>query len=382
MRATTTTTTTTGPPTTTTTTTSTTTTTTISSTGISFTTPGTYEWTVPPGVFAVSAVVVGAGGGGGALYGAAGAGGGGGGALCYANAIPVNPGERILVQVGAGGAGASFDDPAQLGNCCVVCDNYGNCEPGCGCSNHYGSSGGDSSFDFVVAHGGGGFQGVWMGPPPSGLSSGPAPGGSGGGVGTCFSGGSGSFDFAAGGAAGYAGNGGNGCSSPSTGCPGSAGSGGGGGGGVARGGGVGLRGIGASGAAGHTWAPEHLDGYPGSQIDASDPVVGGGGSGYGGTSYGGGDSGGVRILFAPGLTYPTGDRYASTGPGCGQFPSNTPPAGSYQASCDSCAVSGCVLSCFCLTSTGGRVPSTLDLPGCAFGPDISNQDGVLTCTPA
>ena len=41
----------------------------------------------------------------------------------------------------------------------------------------------------------------------------------------------------------------------------------------------------------------------------SDPVVGGGGSGYAFTSYGGGDSGGVRILFAPGLTYPTtGDR--------------------------------------------------------------------------
>jgi len=74
---------------------------------------------------------------------------------------------------------------------------------------------------------------------------------------------------------------------------------------VARGGGVGLRAIGDSGAAGNL---NHLDGYPGSQIDASDPLVGGGGSGYSCTSYGGGDSGGVRILFSGGFTYPTGDR--------------------------------------------------------------------------
>ena len=110
-------------------------------------------------------------------------------------------------------------------------------------------------------------------------------------------------------------------------------------------------------------------------------MVGGGGSGYGFTSYGGGDSGGVRILFGPGLTYPTGDRYTSTVPGCGEVPSNTLPAGTYKASCDSCPVSGCVLSCFCLTSIGVRNSSRLDLAGCAFGPDISNQNGVLTCTP-
>jgi hypothetical protein len=72
------------------------------------------------------------------------------------------------------------------------------------------------------------------------------------------------------------------------------------------GGGVGLRGIGDSGAAG-TY-PAHIEGYPGSQIDASDPAVGGGGSGYNYRADGDGDSGGVRILFGPGLTYPTGDR--------------------------------------------------------------------------
>jgi hypothetical protein len=46
---------------------------------------------------------------------------------------------------------------------------------------------------------------------------------------------------------------------------------------------------------------------PAEQIDASGPVVGGGGSGYTG-GWGGGDSGGVRILFNGGFTYPTGDR--------------------------------------------------------------------------
>jgi len=65
----------------------------------SFTTPGTYSWTAPAGVYSVSVVCVGAGG----TYspgGGLGATGGGGGALAYANNIAVTPGNTYTVVVG------------------------------------------------------------------------------------------------------------------------------------------------------------------------------------------------------------------------------------------------------------------------------------------
>tara|TARA_Y100001972_G_scaffold117222_1_gene155973 strand:- start:646 stop:1512 length:867 start_codon:yes stop_codon:yes gene_type:complete len=58
-----------------------------------FTTPGTYTFTVPPGVTSVSVVCIGAGGCGGA-YGA------GGGSLAYKNNIAVTPGATHTVVVG------------------------------------------------------------------------------------------------------------------------------------------------------------------------------------------------------------------------------------------------------------------------------------------
>jgi hypothetical protein len=69
----------------------------------SFTTPGTYSWTVPTGVFSISAVAVGGGGGGGP----GGGGSGGGGALAYVNRISVTPGETLTVGVGTSGIGAT-----------------------------------------------------------------------------------------------------------------------------------------------------------------------------------------------------------------------------------------------------------------------------------
>ncbi len=258
--------------------------------GVSFTVPGTYAFVAPPGVTEVSAVVVGGGGGGGALYGT-GAGGGGGGALCWSNNIPVSPGFMYAVVVGAGGAAADYDDPSHNPGCCQICV-AGVCQPGCGCSNYPGGTGGDSSFaGGLLAHGGTGFGGF------SALGDYRGVGGQGGTQGTCFSGGNAGFNYRAGGAAGYAGAGGNALED---------GTGGSGGGGYnGRGGDVGLRGIGASGATGNAG---HFDGYPGSQIDATDPVAGGGGSGYSGAYPGAGSNGGVRIIFKPGFAYPAGDR--------------------------------------------------------------------------
>jgi hypothetical protein len=72
---------------------------------------------------------------------------------------------------------------------------------------------------------------------------------------------------------------------------------------------------------------------------------------------------------------------------CGGFPPNTLPAGSYQGTCVECGVSGSVLSCVCAQSGvpvsfcpgAGCVSTSLDLANCPVGPDINNQNGVLTC---
>jgi len=63
-------------------------------------------WTVPAGVYSISAVVIGGGGGGGYKSGG-GAGGGGGGGLTYANNITVNPGEVLTIRVAFAGAFAT-----------------------------------------------------------------------------------------------------------------------------------------------------------------------------------------------------------------------------------------------------------------------------------
>src|SRR5690606_17246111 len=70
---------------------------------IEFTTAGTFSWTVPDGVYEVSAVAVGGGGGGSSAGFARGTGGGGGGGLVWANKVPVVPGQVLTIGVGMGG---------------------------------------------------------------------------------------------------------------------------------------------------------------------------------------------------------------------------------------------------------------------------------------
>ena len=74
-----------------------------------YTTPGTYSWTAPTGVYSVSVVIVSGGGGGGYIPSKQNmkSSGGGGGALAYIQQHSVTPGTNYTVVVGAGGARGS-----------------------------------------------------------------------------------------------------------------------------------------------------------------------------------------------------------------------------------------------------------------------------------
>ena len=65
---------------------------------------------------------------------------------------------------------------------------------------------------------------------------------------------------------------------------------------------------------------------------------------------------------------------------CGAFAPDTLPSGSYLASCESCGVSAGVLSCSCRNTFGDLFSTELDLAHCDPNLDISNREGVLTCT--
>ncbi|MNC18507.1 hypothetical protein D3C75_664090 [compost metagenome] len=72
-----------------------------------FTTPGTYQWTVPEGIYKVCCVVIGAGGQGTNGFGGQTIGAGAGGALRYKNDITVSPGQVFTIVVGSGGVTGS-----------------------------------------------------------------------------------------------------------------------------------------------------------------------------------------------------------------------------------------------------------------------------------
>lgn len=243
---------------------------------VEFTTPGTYSWTVPTGVTAISAVVIGGGGGG---ADASNNGGGAGGGLRYRNAISVTPGESITVVVGAGGPQFSFTNGGESninrsGTSLVYAEG--------GQSGRYtrtAAGGGGSSIGGSIGGGNGGNGGAW------------------GGTSTARGGG--------GGAGGYSGNGGV-AGDRYFGNPSAAGSGGGGGGGgsasngspAGNGGGVGLLGQGSNGTAGTN--------------GVSSGGNGGAGSGGSGTSYGAGGhdgsagfGGAARIIWGPNRAYPS-----------------------------------------------------------------------------
>jgi hypothetical protein len=69
---------------------------------------GTISFTVPEGVYSLSAVGIGGGGGGGLGSISTGGGSGGGGALAYVNNIPVTPGEVLTLTIAAGGNRATY----------------------------------------------------------------------------------------------------------------------------------------------------------------------------------------------------------------------------------------------------------------------------------
>jgi hypothetical protein len=63
---------------------------------------------------------------------------------------------------------------------------------------------------------------------------------------------------------------------------------------------------------------------------------------------------------------------------CGYDPT-VAPGGSYEDSCESCSVSGGILTCECSDIGGNLQTSGVFLANCDSDVDISNQDGQLTC---
>ena len=235
-----------------------------------FTTPGTYNWTVPEGVTSVSVVCV--GGGGANNYPTSAFGAGSGGGLGWKNNISTTPGSTIEIVVGSG-AKASTARTSSFGSTLYA---FGGTNP----TANYGAAPGGS----YSGGDGGGTGGNVL------ASDGSAPYGVSGG----------------GGAAGYTGNGGDGGNPYYTSVAGSGGGGGGGGGGAGgfAGGGVGLYGQGASGLGGNA-----------NQTNGGGGSSGGGGGGWGlpGGTYGGGGpsnnsagggSGAVRIIWGYGRSFP------------------------------------------------------------------------------
>lgn len=254
-----------------------------------FTTTGTQNWTVPVGIYEISAVVVGGGGGGGGGESGRneGVSGGGGGGLAYGT-FAVTPGEVLTVVVGTGGNG--------------------------GASQSSGSAGGASTISrgaTVLLSGGGGGAGQERstGTVNGGASTGTAR--TGGGAGGNSGGNSTDTGSGGGGAGGYSAAGGNG---GTTGAGASSTGGGGGGGGATNsgqgygGGGVGVLGAGANGTGGAL----NAIGTGGSGGANGTRPAGGAYGGGGGacdddtnSSGGNGAQGAVRIIFGPGRSYPS-----------------------------------------------------------------------------
>lgn len=282
--------------------------------GVLFETTGSHTYIIPADIFSISAVVIGGGGGG--SYDHDGTGGGGGG-LGWRNNIAVAPGQAITVNVGLGGG----NEAAQGQNTSSSAYN--------------GEAGGNSNIikaGTTIVQGYGGGRGFYGGAGP--FASGGSYAGDGGGAG---GGGATAYACGAGGAGGYSGSGGNGNENGSA----QAGSGGGGGGGVRRdnwhtgsGGGTGIYGQGANGAAGSNnsgslsgvanTAAEMLAQCGKSGSGGQDPQMITNGAGYypvpRGGAYGGGGGapynsvgnylgraghGAVRIIWGEGRAFPS-----------------------------------------------------------------------------
>ena len=272
---------------------------------VAYTTPGTYSWTAPAGVYFVHAVCVGGGGSGSTDRPA-----GGGGGLGWKNKIPVIPGQSYTVVVGSGGAAVSAS----------------------GIGGPPGISGTSSYFisASTVMGGGGTGGGLVAGNAPGGtfVGDGGGNGGSGGITLGCNGSGGG------GGAGGYVGNGGNGadyyCGLTPGPAAGSGNGGGGGGGGVAYGdtNGNGNFPSGGGGGGGVGILGQGPNGAPGSDGLTTATITGGGG-GSNGTAGGNG----VQVTFLAGTSGGSGGLYGAGGGGgagsgsTGTYPRNSGAGG-------------------------------------------------------
>jgi hypothetical protein len=230
---------------------------------LSYTTPGTYAWTVPAGLTSISVVATGGGGGGGGMSGPNTSYAGGAGAV-VTSTLSVTPGQVLTLVVGGGGGG--------------------------GANGPY--VGGGPSYSWGGAGGGGGSTNVDAGASEQVI----AGGGGGGGVNAGFgvNGGPG------GDAGGIGGAGGNGAGANLSGTE-TGGGGGSGGTGGAAGSGPGLSGGSGNGGAGGQGGPNGstiAGGSGGSGAGAGSGAnntssAGGNINGGGGGGYGGGGSGGI-----------------------------------------------------------------------------------------
>ncbi len=254
---------------------------------VSFTTPGSYTWTVPAGLTSISVVATGGGGGGGGLSGTNAGQVGGAGAV-VTSTLRVTPGQVLNLVIGGGG-GAGANGP---GNCC--------------------------GFALGAAGGGGGSSNVDAGSDPVQLAQNPEIIAGGGGGGGSYDGGAGGN---AGGAGGAGANGGNAdFGQPATG-------GGGGSGGTGGAAGTNCDGqicnAGSSGDGGAGGTGGSNGSIPGGSGGSSaGSGTGGGGTSYanggGGGGYGGGGGGGVAAGGgAGGSTGPAGTTYAPASNGGG-----------------------------------------------------------------
>ena len=277
-----------------------------------FTSPGTGNWIVPPGVTSVSILCVGAGGAG-AWGDTLGGASGGGGALTYVNSVSVTPGETLSVSVGGGALGTiAVGSPTNGGPSFVKRSSTSLCY----------ANGGESAISTP------GTKTPGLGGQLNGLSVG--SGGAGGDGQSAF----GSRGAGGGGAGGYSGDGGNGATNTSgsfstIGVAATSGTGGAGAGGCmdttpycggGAGGGVGLLGEGSSGTAlgtgtgiGGAAGSGGANGGTGSNGSNGVPAAGGNGGLYGGgggshydsSGSGNGANGAVRIIWGPGMSYPS-----------------------------------------------------------------------------
>lgn len=269
-----------------------------------YTTPGTYSWTAPTGVYSVSVLCVGAGGGGGGSGQDAGSG-GGGGALSWKNYIPVTPGlsytvvvgERGLLSTGTGGTGGQSFFSSNT----IVSAN--------------GGAGGLNTPAGATAAGGAGGTRI------TGAFDGGGNGGQGGNSTSTDSTDTTPEAGAGGGAGGYSGAGGRGAGAQAASTTGSAGAGGGGGGGgspdtgaAGGGGGVGILGEGSNGAGGTN--SNRGGGGSGGVGGTATPTggdYGGGGAGADATTSGNGANGAVRIIWGANRQWPSTNTGNSVG---------------------------------------------------------------------